>query len=162
MNELQIIKGEVNKGFLKSLVANYLQDDKYNPLLKYVNIKAVEIIIKEILASEDFRKQVKEDYLHISGGSLSKSELYGVEIKTSSNEKKIELKKDYEYSYSIKQLEKDISFIEETLKIKKDNLKKLKLLEINSGTAKIMNQELLPEVETDILDTFNLVVTFKQ
>lgn len=162
MNELQIIKGEVNKGFLKSLVETYLQDNNFNPLLKYVNIKAVEIIVKEILADENFRKQVKEDYLHISGGSLSKSELYGVEIKTSSNEKKIELKKDYEYSDSVKQLEKEISFMEQTLKLKRDNLKGLKLLEINSGTAKIINQELLPEIETDILDTFNLVITFKK
>ena len=156
------IAGEVSKSnFLK--ISKEITETK-TPLKTYIGVKAIETVIKEVLTNPDFRNKVKEDYLIISEGSLSKSELFGAVVNTASTLKKMTLTKEYEYSDEIINLQNEIEKLEIELKAKKDLLKSLKLQEINSGIAKEITSESLisNEVsEISILDSFDLKITFK-
>ena len=121
----------------------------------------LETICKNILDNKQFRNAVKEDFINQSGGAISKTELYGVTIGTTSQEKKNELAKDYIYSAEVKSLENDIELLKLQLKAKQDLLKGMKLQEINNGTAKEVLSGFVPVKDTNPLDSFNLTVTFK-
>lgn len=157
-----LIKGEVTKTNFSMLSRDIMQTQ--TPLKTYIGVKAMETVIKEVLDNKDFRKEVKEDYLTLSEGSLSKSELFGAEISTSSTQKKTTLAKEYEYSPGVKSLINEIDNLEIILKNKKELLKSLKLQEINSGEAKeiSINSILgIEQAETDTLNSFDLKITFK-
>ena len=158
-----LIKGEVTKTNFSMLSRDIMQTQ--TPLKTYIGVKAMETVIKEVLDNKDFRKEVKEDYLTLSEGSLSKSELFGAEISTSSTQKKTTLAKEYEYSPGVKSLINEIDNLEIILKNKKELLKSLKLQEINSGEAKeiSINSILgIEQAETDTLNSFDLKITFKK
>ena len=158
-----LIKGEVTKTNFSMLSRDIMQTQ--TPLKTYIGVKAMETVIKEVLGNKDFRKEVKEDYLTLSEGSLSKSELFGAEISTSSTQKKTTLAKEYEYSPGVKSLINEIDNLEIILKNKKELLKSLKLQEINSGEAKeiSINSILgIEQAETDTLNSFDLKITFKK
>ena len=157
------IKGEVTKTNFSMLSRDIMQTQ--TPLKTYIGVKAMETVIKEVLDNKDFRKEVKEDYLTLSEGSLSKSELFGAEISTSSTLKKITLAKEYEYSPGVKSLINEIDNLEIILKNKKELLKSLKLQEINSGEAKEISVNSIlgiEQAETDTLNSFDLKITFKK
>lgn len=158
-----LIKGEVTKTNFSMLSRDIMQTQ--TPLKTYIGVKAVESVVKEILDNKDFRNKVKDDYLTLSEGSLSKSELFGAEISTSSTLKKTTLAKEYEFSAGVKSLINEIDNLEIILKNKKELLKSLKLQEINSGTAKeisIDNILGIEQAETDTLNSFDLKITFKK
>ena len=158
-----LIQGEVTKSNFNT-IANQITATE-TPLKTYIGVKAVESVVKEILDNKDFRNKVKDDYLTLSEGSLSKSELFGAEISTSSTLKKTTLAKEYEYSAGVKSLINEIDNLEIILKNKKELLKSLKLQEINSGTAKeisIDNILGIEQAETDTLNSFDLKITFKK
>jgi hypothetical protein len=157
-----LIKGEVTKTNFSMLSRDIMQTQ--TPLKTYIGVKAMETVIKEVLADTTFRTKVKDDYLTLSGGSLSKGEQFGAEVATVSTLKKIILAKEYEYSVEIKTLENEIAILEIGLKNKKDLLKAMKLQEINSGTAQEISVDniLNEKTETDVLDTFDLKITFKK
>lgn len=158
-----LIKGEVTKTNFSMLSRDIMQTQ--TPLKTYIGVKAMETVIKEVLDNKDFRKEVKEDYLTLSEGSLSKSELFGAEISTSSTLKKITLAKEYEYSPGVKSLINEIDNLEIILKNKKELLKSLKLQEINSGEAKEISVNSIlgiEQAETDTLNSFDLKITFKK
>lgn len=159
MNKLQIIKETPTKKNMSEFVETYLTDEKISPLQKFLNLKAIEYMIKIALADYDFKTSVKEDFLKQTEGAISKTEILGVEIKTASQEKKNTLAKNYIYSENIGILEKEIELLEQELKLKRDNLKGCKLLEINSGIAIEVTSG--SQTEDNILDSFNLVITFK-
>lgn len=159
MNNLQIIKETPTKKNMSEFVEKYLTDKKISPLQKFLNLKAIEYMIKIALTDKDFRTAVKEDYIKQTEGSISKTQILGVEIKTASQEKKNTLAKNYIYSENIEKLEKEIELLEQELKLKKDTLKGSKLLEINSGIAIEVTSGI--QTESNVLDSFNLVVTFK-
>lgn len=156
-----LIKGEVTKSNFNTIAKQITSSE--NPLKTYIGVKAMETVIKEVLADTTFRSKVKDDYLTLSGGSLSKGEQFGAEVATVSTLKKITLAKEYDFSIEIKALENDIANLEIELKNKKDLLKAKKLQEINSGKAvEISVDNILNEkTETDVLDTFDLKITFK-
>lgn len=133
-----------------------IADKSISAMSKYIQIKAMESIIKTLLADKDFRNEVKESYLELTGGEINKRDFDGVEIKVISQLKKNELNKIYSYSAEVKSLENDIEIIETDLKLKKDILKAKKLQEINSGLA----TELVPSKETPVTEEFNLSVSF--
>lgn len=156
------IAGDVTKSNF-SKISKEITETK-TPLKTYIGVKAIETVIKEVLSNYDFRNKVKEDYLKISEGSLSKSELFGAEVNTASTLKKMTLAKEYEYSDEIINLQNEIEKLEIELKAKKDLLKSLKLQEINSGVAKEVTSESLiinEDSEYSILDSFDLKITFK-
>lgn len=156
------IAGEVTKSNFAKLSNKITATN--TPLKTYLGIKAVEAVVKEVLDNKEFRNKVKEDYLNLSGGSLSKSELYGAEVTTVSIAKKVALAKEYEYSDEIKSLQNEVEALDLHIKNKKDLLKALKLQEINNGTAKeITTAGLLgiEPAETDTLNSFDLKITFK-
>lgn len=159
MNKLQIIKETPTKFNMSEFVSKYLTDTKINPLQKYLNLKAIEYMVKLALNDKVFRASVKEDFIQQTEGAISKTEVLGVEIKTTSLEKKNTLAKNYIYSGNIEKLEKEIEILEQELKLKKDTLKGSKLLEINSGVAIEVTSGI--QTEDNVLDSFNLVVTFK-
>jgi len=132
-----------------------------NPLETFVKVKALETIVKEIIADKKFRESVKEDFLNLSGGAIDKTELFGVTVSTISQIKKVELAKDYIYSDEVKSLESEIELLELNLKSKKDLLKGMKLQEINSGVAKEILNGFVEPVESDPLKEFDLKITFK-
>ncbi len=132
-----------------------------NPLETFVKVKALETIVKEIIADKKFRESVKEDFLNLSGGTIDKTELFGVTVSTISQIKKVELAKDYIYSDEVKSLESEIELLELNLKSKKDLLKGMKLQEINSGVAKEILNGFVEPVESDPLKEFDLKITFK-
>lgn len=157
------LKGNVNKGNISKIASDICKSE--TPLKSYIGIKAIEAVITEVKENADFRERVKEDYLNISGGSISKSELFGVEVNTYSTLKKETLKKEYEYSDEINGLQNEIEKLEIDLKSKKDLLKAKKMQEINSGIAKEINIENITGTElTEIplLKTFDLKITFKK
>ena len=156
-----LIKGEVTKSNFNTIAKEITSTE--TPLKTYIGIKAMETVVKEVLNDTNFRAKVKDDYLTLAEGSLSKSELFGAEVSTVSTLKKITLAKEYEYSVEIKALENDIANLEIELKNKKDLLKAKKLQEINSGEAKEIsaNNILGEQSETDILNSFDLKITFK-
>lgn len=147
---------------MTAMVKEYLQDTEISPLMKHLNLKAIEFMVKEALADKGFRRAVKEDFLNVTSGSLSKTEVLGVEIKTASQEKKNTLAKFYTYSSAVTSLEKEIELLQQELKLKQDNLKGTKLLEINNGTAQELATLFEDKPVVDVLDGFNLTVTFKQ
>lgn len=156
------IAGEVTKSNFAKLSNKITATN--TPLKTYLGIKAVEAVVKEVLDNKEFRNKVKEDYLNLSGGSLSKSELYGAEVTTVSIAKKVALAKEYEYSDEIKSLQNEVEALDLHIKNKKDLLKALKLQEINSGTAKEISISSILGIEpaeTDTLSTFDLKITFK-
>ena len=157
-----LIKGEVTKSNFNTIAKEITSTE--TPLKTYIGIKAMETVVKEVLNDTNFRAKVKDDYLTLAEGSLSKSELFGVEVSTVSTLKKITLAKEYEYSVEIKALENDIANLEIELKNKKDLLKAKKLQEINSGEAKEIsaNNILGEQSETDTLNSFDLKITFKK
>jgi len=132
-----------------------------NPLETFVKVKALETIVEEIIADKKFRESVKEDFLNLSGGTIDKTELFGVTVSTISQIKKVELAKDYIYSDEVKSLESEIELLELNLKSKKDLLKGMKLQEINSGVAKEILNGFVEPVESDPLKEFDLKITFK-
>ena len=89
-----LIKGEVTKTNFSMLSRDIMQTQ--TPLKTYIGVKAMETVIKEVLADTTFRTKVKDDYLTLSGGSLSKGEQFGAEVATVSTLKKIILAKEYE------------------------------------------------------------------
>lgn len=158
MNALQIINSTPTKINMEALVNEYLNSEGISPLNKYLNLKAVEYMVKYALADKSFRETVKDDYLKMVEGALSRVYVLGVEIKTASQEKKNKLNKFYMYSDNVVKLEKEVETLERELSLKKDLLKGTKLLEIDNGTA----QELIKDTkEENVLDSFNLVISFK-
>jgi len=132
-----------------------------NPLETFVKVKALETIVKEIIADKKFRESVKEDFLNLSGGTIDKTELFGVTVSTISQIKKVELAKDYTYSDVVQELQKEIGLMKLQLKSKEDLLKGMKLQEINSGEAKEVLSGFVEPVESDPLKEFDLKITFK-
>jgi len=132
-----------------------------NPLETFVKVKALETIVKEIIADKKFRESVKEDFLNLSGGAIDKTELFGVTVSTISQIKKVELAKDYTYSDAVQELQKEIGLMKLQLKSKEDLLKGMKLQEINSGEAKEVLSGFVEPAESDPLKEFDLKITFK-
>jgi len=161
MNIQSLIKSEQIKKSDITKLANEIINSA-NPLQDYIVTKALEILTKEILDNKEFRRKVKDNYLTLSEGSLSKSHLLGVTVKTVSLEKKNELVKNYEFTKEVTNLEKKINKAEIELKSMKTRLKEYKLLEINKGLAtEISTAEITGEVaEVNPLDQFNITITF--
>lgn len=161
-NNLINLSGDITKQSLKDIAKEIIKND--TPLRTYIEIKAMEVIIKDVLENNNFRKAVKEDFLKQSEGALSKSELLGVVINTRSLEKKNTLGKEYIYSAEVTKVQQEINELELQLNYKKSFLKSRKLLEINTGIAEEISLESvagLPAKETDVLDSFNITLTFK-
>jgi hypothetical protein len=154
-NEL-ILKSDIQEVATSVMSSN-------TPLQTYVIVKALEILVKDILANDIFRKKVKQNYLEISGGSLDKSQVCGVTVRTVSLEKKNELAKNYQYSKSIETLKSKIDKKEIELKAMKKELKEKQLLEINTGVAVEISRETITDevIESDPLDSFNITITFE-
>jgi hypothetical protein len=150
-----ISKSDISKVAMQVMTSN-------TPLQTYIIVKALEILVKDILSNDNFRKEVKSNFLEISGGALDKTQICGVTVKTVSLEKKNELAKNYEFTKEVTNLEKKINKAEVELKSMKTRLKEYKLLEINKGLAtEISTAEITGEVvETDPLDQFNITITF--
>ncbi len=158
MKTLDILSNGVTKTSLKETCKELINNE--NPLQTYVEIKAMQVILDEAISDKDFRARVKEDFLKQGEGALSRRDFYGATLKVISQEKKNTLAKVYEYSAEVKDIENEIVLLEIRLKQKKELLKVTKLLEINGGTAKEVRFNGVPMKETDVLDTFNLSVTF--
>jgi len=154
-----ILLQDVSKKTLQSISKEIT--NTVNPLETFVKVKALETICKEIIADKKFRECVKEDFLNLSGGSIDKTELFGVTVSTISQIKKVELAKDYIYSDEVKSLESEIELLELNLKSKKDLLKGMKLMQINNGTAQEVLSGFVEPVESDPLKEFDLKITFK-
>jgi len=150
-----ISKSDISKVAMQVMTSN-------TPLQTYIIVKALEILVKDILSNDNFRKEVKSNFLEISGGALDKTQICGVTVKTVSLEKKNTLNKVYEYSAEIKKLENKILKKEIELKAMKKELKEKQLLEINSNIAtEISTAEITGEVaEVNPLDQFNITITF--
>lgn len=150
------------KSEIRNKVTEFITQEGYSPLQKYIFFKSMEQFVKNALENKVFRKEVKDAFLEESGGALDQSELYGVTIKTRSLAKQNELKKDYIYTEDVIKMEEEIQLLEMELKLKKDGLKGRKLWEINNGTAQVVSDPLQDIVnEVDELDNFDLTILFK-
>jgi hypothetical protein len=158
MTDLILLK-DVSKKTLQGISKEIT--NTINPLETYIKVKALETICKEITSDKSFREAVKENFLYISGGSIDKTELFGVTVSTVSQIKKNELAKDYIYSDAVQSLQKEIDTMKLQLKSKEDLLKGMKLQEINSGEAQEVLSGFVEVAEADPLKEFDLKITFK-
>lgn len=158
MTDLILLK-DVSKKTLQGISKEITKSE--TPLETYIKVKALETIVKEIIADKKFRESIKEDFLNLSGGAIDKTELFGVTVSTVSQIKKNELAKNYIYSSEVKSLDNDIQLLKLQLKSKEDLLKGMKLQEINSGTAQEVLSGFVDIPESDPLKEFDLKITFK-
>ena len=123
-------------------VRNYLAVPDIPLIHKYVTLKTLEKVVEEGL-NQTIRKEVIDSALEFSGGA-NKFDYCGAKIQITS-ERKDSIMKEYQYSVDVENMEKEIAEMEADLKTAKDNLKALKIREINSGTAVDITKELTGE-----------------
>jgi len=138
-------------------------------LRKYVEIKILEKIVKDIVDDKEFRKKVKENFLELAEGAIDKTEMFGVKIGVSNVEVSKEVATLWHYSDKIMIEESEIESIEAELEIRKsalksrkDGLKAMKLMEINNGTAEKVLDDEGNEIKIDPLDTFDLKISLHE
>jgi hypothetical protein len=158
-NQIQlpaILQEIPSKKEISNLIQNFVHINA-DPILKYCSIKALEEYCKQYIEQE--KNSVKKEFLKQFNG-VTKQEVYGVEISLKDYSKSAMLR-DYKFSYDVTTLEKEIALAKDTLKLKEDMLKKMKMMEINNSIAKPI---LDPTVfgEPDTIDNWQMFITLRK
>lgn len=148
-----LIKEVPSKAEITVAVSHFAELDKYNPIEKYVILKAYEYFVKEGISR--LKQNAITSFLETKEGVVNDF-VFGADVKIT-KERASTTRQKYTYSDAVTDIQNKIEKKENELKVLQEKLKLQMTMEINQGIAKV---EIFEDINAD--PQYGITVTLRK